>query len=166
MKSYFIYTDASFSQKQQMGVSGFFIFNNSKDHETHFIDLAKISLNTFEEKNNIRAEFRGVMSALEILEARLQKNDFTITLYTDCQAIVNLIKRRKKLESADFKSHRKKSILSNADIYKEFFLLYDRLKPRVIWVKGHSPSENQDRIHKNFSAIDKAVRGELRRNKK
>lgn len=52
--------------------------------------------------------------------------------------------------------------MPNADIYREFFDLYDSLKPKIIWVKGHTPKNEQDYINKNFSYIDKLVRKKLR----
>lgn len=169
MDNYIIYTDASFCHKRRVCVSGFFIFNNFEEHQSGFISTSLVRTVKFEERNNIRGELRGVIYALEALEKTLQKKisaksqkDLAITLYTDCQAVLKLLFRREKLESTHYRSNRKKTVLPNADIYKIFFSIYDRLQPKIIWVKGHSPSKDQNIVEKNFSFIDKAVRKELR----
>lgn len=163
MNHYFIYTDASFNKNSQRGVSGFFIFNNTQAHEAGLDAAVVIPTITFEEKNNIRAELKGALYALEFLGKTLKEKDFCITLYTDCQTISHLLERREKLESTHYISKQKKTVLANADIYKDFFLIYDRLQPKIIWVKGHTSLQNQTAIQKNFSFIDKAVREKLRR---
>lgn len=162
MNQYFIYTDASFNKNFQTGVAGFFIFNSTAEHEKGLDSIASIPTITFTEKNNIRAEIRGALYALEFFEKKIEEKDFSLTLYTDCQTISHLLERREKLESTHYISKQKKAVLANADIYKAFFLIYDRLRPEIVWVKGHVSSENQTAIQKNFSFIDKAVREKLR----
>lgn len=165
MNHYYIYTDASFSHKSQTGVLGFYIFRNAEEHEAGLTSLSLIHTRVLKEKNNIRVELRAVMEALETVEMKLIEKTH-ITLYTDCEGIPHLLERRKKLEAVHYISQRKKTILANADLYKSFFLIFDRLKPKIIWVKGHSPSKNQTIIQKNFSFIDKAVREKLREDMK
>lgn len=156
-----MYTDASFNNIKLVGVSGFIIFKNDEEHKTGVIPSSLICTMKFPEKTNIRAELRGAILALEA--AGSQKNISKINLYTDCEVIPNLLKRRKKLESVGFMSGRKKEILSNADLYQKLFALYDQLHPTICWVKGHTSKKNQTLIQKNFSHIDKIVRKELRR---
>lgn len=160
---YAVYTDASFSSKYQLAVSGFCILNDSEAHDASITDLSQIHTVQFQEKNNIRAELRGALMALEAAEVESQAHDKALlTLYTDCQTISRLLQRRKKLESCEYRSNRKKELLANADLYKAFFLIHDRLRPTIFLVKGHSPSQNQTIPQKNLSWIDKAVRKKLR----
>lgn len=167
---YYIYADASYNKQHQLAVAGYFIFNNSETHHDGLTSLSIIYTLQFKEINNIRAELRGALAALDALGVQLQshvdaktKNNFTITLFTDCRAIAQLLGRRKKLEAAAYISQNKKTVLNNADLYRLFFLSYDRFKFNVVWLKGHSAEKNQTMLHKNFSFIDKTVRKELRR---
>jgi len=112
------------------------------------------------ELNNVRAEFKAIILALETVKLILTNN--TPTFYTDCNSIINLIGRRAYLEANYYYSKKNKCILANADIYKEFFSLYDTLKPELVWVKGHSPKKDQDYLKTNFSYIDKLLRKNLR----
>lgn len=166
---FYIYTDASFSKAGLLAVSGFLIFRNSDEHEAGVAPLSLIRTHTFHEKTNIRAELKGILWALEAIAAQIKQiqegkaqEKIEINLYTDCQAVPHLLARREKLESSGFMSRRKKEILTNADLYKAFFTLYDQLVPKIFWVKGHSPQRGQDLIQKNFSRIDKIVRKELK----
>jgi ribonuclease HI len=166
---FYIYTDASFSKIKLLAVSGFLIFRNSEDHEAGVTSLSSIRTHTFPEKTNIRAELRGVLWALEAtppeitpLHERKSPEKIEIFLYTDCQAVLQLLARREKLEASGFRSRRKNKILPNADLYQAFFAHYDQWAPKIIWVKGHSPRRGQDLIQKNFSRIDQVVRKELK----
>ncbi|HBF12044.1 MAG TPA: hypothetical protein DDW49_01430 [Deltaproteobacteria bacterium] len=112
---YYVYTDASFNQKHNLGVSGFYIFHNSREHNAGLTPLSVIRTVQFQETSNIRAELRGALSALEAVETQgkakmsAAQPDWAITLYTDCQTISYLLKRREKLESCKYVSHRKKN---------------------------------------------------------
>ncbi len=162
---FYIYTDASFDHKSQTGVLGYCIFHGLEEHESGQLFSPVIYTQIIQEKNNIRSELRAVIVALEAFEEMLRASPLfnaEIIVYTDCQGISHLQKRRKKLEATHYISHRKKNVLANADLYKIFFLILDRLNPKIVWVKGHSPSRNQNLIQKNFSALDKAVRGIFR----
>lgn len=99
----------------------------------------------------------------EIQKKISRKENFEITLYTDCQTIPHLLDRRKKLEANNFTSQRKKVSLSNADLYRKFLILFDKLQPKICWVKGHSPQKNKSVIEKNFSLVDKMVREKIRK---
>lgn len=159
-QQYHIYTDASFSRIENLGVAGFLIFDGKTSEPA-------IRTYTYKETNNIRAEIVGAIWALQTFIEDCKKenqnaDELEINLYSDCQTITNLLTRRKKLEATDFISARKKSRLANADLYKTFFLIYDELQPKIHWVKGHSKKESQTLIQKNFALVDKQVRKKLR----
>jgi ribonuclease HI len=171
-----IYSDASFSKQNQIGVAGFLLF---EDDDSHQIAAPSVPIQTkiFKEKNNIRAELSGVIFAIEALpdklHDRLQQTDTAmavegrrINLYTDCQSIVRLLDRRKRLESSNFIAMRSRKPLSNADLYKRFYTVYDKLPLNLIWVKGHTLKRDRDLIQKNFSRVDKVVRKILRSSSK
>lgn len=166
-EKYFIYTDASFSKNDSFGVSGFMVFFQDENHNKSLIDERGIRLKSFQESNNIRSELLGAIYALEMFKLEMESKNLNIKtldvhLYSDCQTLTNLLKRREKLEAHNFISGRKKSLLANADLYQYFFALYDKMNPTIHWVKGHSKNDNQTLFQKNFQIIDRAVRKELR----
>ena len=123
--------------------------------------MAEIELNLViaSEINNIRAEIKATLMALKACP----KNR-NVVLYTDCQTTCGLISRRTKLEQTNFISQSKQQPLANADLYQEFYLLFDQIKPEIHWIKGHSPDKNMNHIQKIFSHLDKATRKKLRDN--
>ncbi len=166
----YIYTDASFSNTHKLAVIGYARFGSSYDHDTIAFADTKLQIHVINEKNNIRAELRGAIMALaesfpEALKGSLKagaKKDITVVLYTDCRAVVDLPSRREKLEHTEYISQSKGTPLANADLYREFFLIFDQLQLELIWVKGHCPGKDQSKTEKNFSYLDKKVRGKLR----
>jgi ribonuclease HI len=167
--TFYIYTDASFSKVRLFAVSAFLVFRNDEEHEAGVPPLSLIRTFSFNEKTNIRAELRGMLLALESIVVEVKqihqerpKEKLEIKLFTDCQTAIQLLLRREKLEATGFVSQRKKEILPNADLYRQFFILYDQIRPEMIWVKGHSPKRGHGWMQKNFGALDKIVRKELR----
>lgn len=145
----YIYTDASFSKNHSLGVIGYMIFGENEPQ-------VPLTILEIKESNNIRAEIRGAILAL----GAAPKSSH-VTLYTDCQTVTGLLDRREKLEKTNFISGAKGTPLANADLYKEFYKIYDQIRPNIIWVKGHT-SNKDSIIKKNFSLVDKAVRRALR----
>lgn len=152
-----IYSDASFDKNSLLSVLGYAYL----DSETISLTLDSINLVQVTSKNNIRAEIKSVLLALENCPATKE-----LFLYTDCETICGLIDRREKLEGTNYISKSKGRELNNADLYKEFYILYDKFKPNIIWVKGHMPKSQQTLVNKNFSILDKTVRSALRTNLK
>lgn len=122
--------------------------------------MEQIHFQEIKEDNNIRAELRGVLLALEL--CRTDFKDSHVVLYTDCQTVCGLLDRRERLEAGQFVSKAKNKTLANADLYKEFYKLYDLIQPEIVWVKGHTEKQKANLIDKNFSVLDKAVRQKLR----
>ncbi len=145
-----------------LGVAGFIVFKDDKDHETSNFEASFIKTIKMNETNNVRTEIKGIILALQTLGTQFSDYPSDVALFTDCNAVVNLVGRRSYLEANKYISKKSKSVLANADIYKEFFELFDKFQPKIIWVKGHSPQKDYDLIQKNFSFIDRLVRKELR----
>jgi ribonuclease HI len=183
----YIYCDASFSKIFQVAVVGSLIFQNEHDHQHISAAEAKINLTQIRETNNIRAEIKGVILALQTCQTddqtEYQEDGQTnyhtdgqkqsnkpnhcqtkqpVILFTDCQTLSELMRRRKHLEKTNFISKNKNTELANADLYKEFYLLYDKIQPEIHWVKGHTEKSSQTAQQKNFSFVDKEVRLKLR----
>jgi ribonuclease HI len=153
----YIYTDASFSKLHEIAIVGYLIFNGQKEHES--LSALEVKLNLFQisETNNIRAEIRSALLALKSSQSNKK-----ILLYSDCQTLTGLPARREKLEATSFISQSKNQLLPNADLYKEFYSIYDKYLPEILWVKGHSSRGNPNKAQETFSYLDKAVRKKLR----
>lgn len=152
MHKIYIYSDASFSKKHQIGVASYIIL----DDKGNLKEEKSFSL---KEKNNIRLEFIALIKALKSLEP---KKNIEIIVYTDCKTITDLLSRKEKLETRDFKSKNTGKVLSNKDLYEEFFKLYEKYKPTINWIKGHQSKKNKSIVQENFSRVDKLSRKKLR----
>lgn len=153
----YIYTDASFSKLHNLGIIGYGVFNSTSQHNSMTLSELDLTILEIKETNNIRTELISAITALKSI-----KNKGNVVLYTDCQNIINLQRRREKLEKTNFISQSKNLPLANTDLYLEFYKIYDLIKPEVFWIKGHAPKLGADLIQRNFSFLDKAVRKKLR----
>lgn len=162
--THYIFTDISYDKTHKLSVAGYLIISKDKEHFNP-PNNPKIETIVFQEDNNIRAELRGAIHVLKHFEESslsAQASSSKIYLYTDCQVISNLPQREQKLESKNYYSQRQNKLLANADLYKEFFAIYKRIKPTIIWLKGHRPKKEIEGMDKYFYDIDKVVRKKLR----
>jgi ribonuclease HI len=162
-----IFSDASFSKQHQVAVAGV-LFLDTASHEEE-AGSPPVQTRIFKEKNNIRAELRGIIFAIERLIEDGDQTDGSegakehlVRLYTDCQPIVRLLERRQRLESSNYIVRRTGKPLGNADLYRQFFMVYDKVQLNLCWIRGHSPKGGQDTVAKNFSRVDKETRKVLR----
>lgn len=122
----------------------------------------------FANVTSTRLELITVLWALNIFIKSFPERRANIPYYsdiriiTDCKTISDLPSRRDQLQKAGFKSKRSGKPLSNADLYKKYFLLHDEIKPEIIWLKGHSSSRYHDVVQSLFSHVDKTTRASLR----
>lgn len=159
-KQVFVYADASFSKQVQLAVLGFVVFESKEHHDQQTATHLSPFLFEVPEINNIRAELRGVLWALESCHKHF--TGAPVVLYTDCQAVSGLLERRARLEATYFVSQSKKKPLRNMDLYKEFYKIYDLLQPQVVWVRGHVSRSLASQVESNFAVLDKVVRQHLR----
>jgi len=165
----FVYSDASFSHKHDLAFTGVLMFPSQNDHALSKFESAILRTTEVAVKSNIRAELMGVLWALKLViqkAPKIGKSDHKagpeIHLYTDCKTVVNLPQRRLTLEARSFKSRRTGARLKNADLYRDFFSLIDRIPIQLFWVKGHAPKSGKSLYQRNFSYIDRHIRRELR----
>lgn len=157
VKTHFLYCDASFSHTSKKTVIGYGKFLSEQDHNSRWLTAHDLILQAIDETNNIRAEIQGILRALKTCDSN-QK----VVLFTDCQTVSGLMERRARLEKSGFVSKASGRLLSNADLYREFYSVSDRLKLDVVWVKGHVARSDRDRVDINFACLDKEVRRFLR----
>lgn len=158
IKIYHVYIDASYSQTAKLGVAGYLIFADQKDHQNGDLSKALIKTQVISEKNNIRVELRSLLMALD----HFSMAEIDLTIYSDCKSMVELSNRRQRLEKSHYQSSRTHKLLANADLYQQLFIQFDRLKPKLIWVKGHTALARRSLIHQNFSTLDKLIRKKLK----
>lgn len=153
----YVYTDASFSKPHHLAVMGYVIFNNSLAHNTTDASQQPFNIHSMKEDNNIRAEVQGAILALKACATGSK-----VILFSDCQTVVGLPRRKEKLIATNFIGKKKKLVINNADIYQEFYKEFDRLEPEIHWLAGHISKDKKTKIDNNFSYVDKQVRKKLR----
>lgn len=155
----FIFSDASFQPKTGKGVCAYLVVR-TEDLLDIPADESRVQIRTLEGENIARLEFLSAIHALRECSATFGAQNLVskITLVTDCKGMENLLSRRERLERVKFMSGKKGTVLSNADLYKKFLVLYDELLPKIVWVKGHAPKASQTQTQKYFSLVDRAAR--------
>lgn len=170
----YVFTDGSYDPKSKTGVGCFVILT-----ENQFLEIASYfqkhgrlikSELPFETKEFVattpaRLELETLLWALESeLMQRTKGEKEKIRVVTDSKTIEGLASRRKKLEASSFVSTRKRVEISNADLYRLFYLQSDSLILDVVWVKGHG--EINDPLRAVFSEMDKMARKKLRQSRR
>ena len=171
MQVIYLYSDASFSKKHEQGVIGFMLFLDDEDHRTNNFKKAQIETKQLNLSSNVQGEFKAMIEGIKAVKRHIEylnkdlnvkRTDIQVIAFTDSEAIFKIQKRRIKLEASNFISKKKNAPLSNTDIYKEFYLIYDQIKPQINWIKGHCKAKDKSFIDKNFSFLDQKVRKHLR----
>lgn len=155
MNSIKLFCDGSVNPQKKIGYGAYFVYT---DIDTIERAKEKIQTKRFIDTSSTKLELEVLLWALDDVE--LQNKE--IFIYTDCQNILGLEKRRKKLESNDYKSAKGK-LLNNHELYKQFYKKIDKLNCTFIKVKGHKPSQSKDSIDDLFTLVDRGSRDELRR---
>jgi ribonuclease HI len=112
-------------------------------------------------------ELRSVLRALETVRRTPSANVSAegvkvVHVYTDCRAVTELPKRRARLVASGYVGKRSGTPLRNADLYRAFFSLHDKLTLVLHWVKGHLPASGKNIVEQNFTHVDRASRKALR----
>ncbi len=168
MNKLLLFTDVSVNPKKNIGVGAYYLANNSimelmpEDINKDNI-LRAIHYFEFEDTSSTKLEVQTVISALKEVSKQIKNIEtYNIKIITDSQCVAELIDRRNKLESKDFISSATNLPHQNAELYKEFYQLYDIIKFDTEKIQGHSKSEDKGVLDIVFSVIDRAVRAKLR----
>ncbi len=155
LTSFAIFSDGSFDPKSKRGVGAYCILPGP-------LEIVKME---FSVESCARLELLAVLWALESFMIHIEQTSM-LSLYTDSRTIAELDGRRAKLTANHFKSRRTGELLSNGDLYRDFFAICDEIRSKtemeIIWVKGHTPSEGRTREQEIFSQVDHAARVALR----
>jgi len=140
---------------------------NDLSSQTLISDL-RVHTKLFANMTNTRLELITVLWAFSHFKNNFHEKKADISYYpdiviiSDCKTISDLPSRRHRLEKGGYKSKRTGKLLTNADLYKKYFLLHDEIKPEIIWIKGHASSRHHNVIQSLFSHVDKTTRARLR----
>ena len=157
MKKIKLFTDSSVNPQEKIGF-GAFLFLDEKNISLE--EMRKnIKIKRFENTSSTKLELQTFLWALN----EINDKDIIIEVYTDCQNIIGLQDRRKKLEKNNFHSSAGK-LMNNHELYKDFFEKIDKLNLTFIKVKGHKKNSLKDEIDTIFNLVDKASRNALREN--
>jgi len=158
MKKIKLFTDSSVNPQEKIGFGAYL---KIIDENISFESIKKdIKIKRFEDTSSTKLELQTLLWALDQIKS---DTNCLIEIYTDCQNIIGLKDRRKRLEENDYKSSKGK-LMNNHDLYKRFFELLDKLNLNFTKVKGHKKSYLKDEIDNIFNLVDKASRNALREN--
>lgn len=150
-----IFTDGSVHVQSKVGYGA--VLTISEDELANDNLREHVQTKRFENTSSTKLELQTLLWALnEITDV-----ENTICIYTDSQNIVELVKRRQRLEQNEFCS-KKGVLLHNHELYKEFYQLIDTLHCEILKVQGHKPSRNRSKIEQVFTLVDKFSRKALR----
>lgn len=127
--------------------------------------MGRVLCKRFTETSSTRLEIQTLLWAInELKETRqLHPQQDHLTIYTDCQTIINLPAQRQRLEQNNYCS--KKNIpLTNADLYRQLVHQFDSLNFDLIKVRGHQATKHKQSIDQIFTLVDRCARQTLRNN--
>jgi ribonuclease HI len=119
--------------------------------------ISQVRVKRFTQTSSTKLELQTLLWALSDIQVSGRK----VTIYTDSQNIINLPGRREQLERKAYRSS-KNRLLSNHDIYQEFYRLTDLLDYELVKVHGHLASKQKEDIDRLFTLVDRASRQALR----
>jgi ribonuclease HI len=156
MKTIKLFTDSSVNPQEKIGFGAYL---KILDENISFEDMRKeIQTKRFEDTSSTKLELQTLLWALDEIN---DTSSILIEIYTDCQNIIGLEDRRKRLETNDYKSS-KGRLMNNHELYKVFFKKLDELNLCFIKVKGHKKTSLKDEVDNIFNLVDKASRNSLR----
>ncbi|MGB5158294.1 ribonuclease HI [Desulfobacterium sp. N47] len=150
-----IVTDGSVNTLSKIGYGAYLaVF----EHELSLDSLkALVKVKRFEDTSSTKLELQTVLWALS--DIQVLKNQ--VTVYTDSRNIMNLQKRRARLEKNNFYSKNNRR-LNNYELYQDFYRITDHLNCKFVKVRGHQASIQKDDIDRLFTLVDRASRNALR----
>lgn len=150
-----LFTDGSVDPQAKMGYGAYLCV---EDIAVSVAVLQKhVKTRCFTDTSSTKLELQTLLWALSEIQTRTQ----TITVYTDSQNTIGLLKRREGFEKNDYLTSKGK-LIANHELYKAFYIFVDTLKCSFVKVKGHKKEDDKDLVDKVFTLVDKASREALR----
>lgn len=155
MSKLLIFTDGSVSESSKIGFGAGLVISEDELLDENL--SSRIRIKRFENTSSTRLELQNLLWVFSTLNDDTQQ----VIVYTDSQNIPQLLKRRERIEAANY--HSKKGIrLNNADLYKAFYHYFDAFDCEIIKLQGHQPTHRKNEIERVFTLVDKASRKALR----
>ncbi|WP_372752433.1 ribonuclease HI [Labilibaculum sp.] len=151
----YLFTDGSVHPQSGMGFGAFLLI---EDHATSAEEAKNlVQVKKFENTSSTKLELQILLHALVKFEKRKEH----VIVCTDSQNIVGLLGRRDCLEKNDYRSKSGK-LISNCELYQEFYKITDLLNCQIVKVKGHQKSSHKNKMDSFFTLVDRAARNALR----
>lgn len=163
-----IFSDASADPKLRAGFGAYLaiaqteldILDDRTDAGTGIL-RGRLRIRKFTAIPPTQLEIETVLWALQEVTAQAGSLTGAITLYTDSQSIINLPRRRARLEKTGFTGAASKT-LNHAGLYRAFYRMHDRLEFKLVKLKGHGKRADKTRLDRVFAQVDQAARKALR----
>lgn len=158
-----IFTDASVDPELKAGFGAYLAITESELDMDDGTDTlrGKLKIKPFTAAQPTQLEIETVLWALRDVMTQPDSPAGAITLYTDSQSIINLPRRRSRLEQSGFTAASGKA-LNHAALYRAFYQLHDRAGFRLVKLKGHGKRAGKTQLDRVFSLVDQAARRALR----
>ena len=155
MPELLLFTDGSVNNKAKIGYGAYLAVS---DPGLSLDELrTEVKVQRFEQTSSTKLELQTLLWALR----DIQTLGYKVIVYTDSQNIIELPRRRERLEQNDYRSN-KNIRLNNFELYQKFYQLIDRLDCKLVKVRGHQPSKQKNDIESLFTLVDRASRKALR----
>ncbi len=155
MNKQLLFTDGSVNIQSKTGYGASLLITGDEVLDENL--RSKVKTKCFENTSSTKLELQTLLWALNDI---VDKERY-VNVYTDSSNIIQLLKRRQRLEKNDFRS-KQGLLLKNHDLYKEFYQLIDSMDCEFVKVRGHQPSRKKSEIERVFALVDKASRKALR----
>ncbi|MBN2038886.1 MAG: ribonuclease H [Spirochaetes bacterium] len=152
-----LFIDGSVNTRLKTGYGAYLaVSENEYFPESHKV---YVKIKRFENTNSSKLEIQTLLWALDEIDFSGKE----VTIYTDSQNIISLLKRHDHLKKNDYYSN-KNVRLNNYKLYMEFYEKTENLNCKFIKVQGHKSSDSKDYIDRLFAVVDRAARNALRNN--
>lgn len=154
-----LYTDGSVNTQLKVGYGAYLLVSELTTSTDTLKEQVKIK--RFEQTSSTKLELQTLLWALAEIDALVNDEDTSLTVYTDSQNIIDLPSRQARLENSDFFTSSNKR-LNNYQLYKTFYQFTAGRTCTFVKVIGHQASSKKDQVDKRFTLVDKASRRALR----
>ncbi len=152
----YLFTDGSVNPQSRTGFGAYLLLEKKEFFCGELENRIKIK--QFDNTSSTKLELETLLWALNDVSLK----NFKIIVYTDCQNIIGLKKRRDRFEKNNYMTS-KGSVIKNHELYKDFFKRLDILDCEFIKVKGHKKASVKNEIDEIFTLVDRATRTALRK---
>lgn len=153
-----LFCDGSCNPQEKIGYGAYLLIED-ENYDLEKLK-SKVVFKKFDNTSSTKLELQNFIWAIKNINIL----DNSIDVYTDCQNIIELPKRKEKLQSLNYHSKTGK-LLNNSELYKEFFNMLKKYDCNFIKVEGHKKNSLKNKIDEIFNIVDKASRNALRENR-